>query len=225
MSPALQITLLWFLFAATHVVPASVRLRPALIAKFGLRAYLGLYSLVSLAVFIPLVTVYVRNRHAGALFWDLRSAPGVFEISWIVSGLSFTFIVASLFQPSPLGMGTSGKAQPYGLSRITRHPMFVPLATLGAGHLLLQGYQTDVAFFGGLLVFGYLGCAHQDARKRALESERFGEFLDQTSLVPFAAMLAGRTRLVASELPWYGLAIGAAAAVGAFMLHTPLFLS
>ncbi len=224
MSAAFQITLLWLAFAATHILPASVRWRPRLIARLGPRVYAGLYSVVALVIFVPLTTTYVRHRHDGPILWNLRSIPGVYELSWTISALSFAFIVASLFQPSPLSMGTTGEARAYGLSRITRHPMFVPLATLGIGHLLLQGHLSDVAFFGGLTLFGLLGCAHQDARKKALEPERFRTFFSETSLIPFAAVLSGRTRLEVSELPWYGIAIGFAAAVAMFMIHTPLFL-
>ena len=43
--------------------------------------------------------------------------------------------------------------------------------------------------------------------------------MQATSAVPFAAILAGRQHLVARELPWRGLAIGCAAAVGLRFVH------
>ena len=86
-------------------------------------------------------------------------------------------------------------------------------------HLLVNGWANDVAFFGGFLVFSLLGTAHQDARKRALDDGSLREFFAESSQVPFAAILAGRTRLVLGEISWIGAALGLAAAVGLFFLH------
>jgi len=65
-SIATEILLLWAAFTATHLGLASVRVEPRLRAKLGDGPFLGLYSLVALAIFIPLVWIYLANRHAGA---------------------------------------------------------------------------------------------------------------------------------------------------------------
>jgi uncharacterized membrane protein len=70
-----------------------------------------------------------------------------------------------------------------------------------------------------LLAFSLAGAAHQDARKRATEEGRLGQFFAETSFWPFGAILAGRNRLNLRELPWIALGIGAAAAVGIYALH------
>jgi uncharacterized membrane protein len=85
--------------------------------------------------------------------------------------------------------------------------------------LLLNGFVTDVVFFGGMLAFSLAGAAHQDARKRATEDERLGQFFAESSFWPFAAISAGRNRVILRELPWFALVIGAAAAVGIYALH------
>jgi uncharacterized membrane protein len=74
-------------------------------------------------------------------------------------------------------------------------------------------------FFGGMLAFSLAGAAHQDARKRATEDERLGQFFAESSFWPFAAITAGRNRVIWRELPWFALVIGAAAAVGIYALH------
>ena len=103
--------------------------------------------------------------------------------------------------------------------RITRHPLFIGLVFIGIGHTLLNGFATDVAFFGGLALYSVIGALSQDARKRVLEMERLASFYEQTSVLPFVAILTGRTKLVLSEMPWLGLAIGAAAAWLFHRLH------
>ena len=220
-----EVTLLlwWAAFAGSHMGLSSVRVRPRLVAAMGPGAYAGLYSLVALATFVPLVSVYMSHRHDGAELWNLRHVPGLLGASMWLSGACFAFSVASFFQPSPAGMGASGTARARGLTRITRHPLFVPIAFLGLSHAAINGFATDVIFFGGLFVYGIVGCMHQDARKRATEDDAFRAFLDETSLLPFAAILRGRTRLVWTELPWAGMAVGIAAAIGFYRLHAWMF--
>ena len=72
MSVATQISLLWAAFTATHLGLASVRIEPRLRAKLGDGAFLGLYSVVALAIFIPLMRLYFANRHAGAWLWAIE---------------------------------------------------------------------------------------------------------------------------------------------------------
>ena len=78
-------------------------------------------------------------------------------------------------------------------------------------------------FFGGLAVYSVVGAAHQDSRKRALEGDPLAEYYGETSLVPFAAIAAGRNRLALAEIPWLAAVIGVGAATALFWFHAPLF--
>jgi len=222
----LRISLLWLAFGGSHVAMSSLRMRPWLIDKLGDRGFLGVYSLVSLATFVPLVQIYVSNRHSGALLWNLSFIPGLHTIVLWISGACFTLAVASFFQPSPasLGAGVTGQAvRARGLTRITRHPLFMPFALLAPAHLLINGFATDVAFFAGLGIFSILGCMHQDARKRVTDADTLATFFGETSLFPLVAIVTGKTKLVASELPWIGLGVGLGAAVTFYRLHGTMF--
>lgn len=223
MSTAGWLTLLWFLFTLTHVVPSSARVRPRLVQALGQGPYLGLYSLLALALFVPLMWLYLTHRHGGELLWNLRDQGWARPLSMAISGLGFAGLVASFAQPSALGMAPASP-EVRGLARITRHPMNMGFAAIGAGHLLLNGYLNDVVFFGGLALYGVLGSLAQDARKRVTGGDRLEGYFEQTSALPFVAILAGRNRLVLAELPWVGLVIGVAAAVGFYWLHGPMWL-
>lgn len=224
MSIAVGIAVLWIAFMVTHIWPTSASLRPRLVARLGAGPYLGLYSLLAFATFVPLCWLYFSHRHDGPLLYDLRDLPALRGIVLWVSGVSFAFSVAAFFQPSPVGMGPGANApQARGLARITRHPLFLPIGILALAHLSYSGYLTDVVFFGGLALYSFAGCAHQDARKRALEGEQWSAFFAETSFVPFAALLSGRTRLSLRELPWIGFVIGGLAAWGFYRLHWKMF--
>ena len=219
MSAVFWIAFWWGMFAGTHIVLSSLPVRTRLIARLGEKTFLGLYSLLAFATFVPLVGVYLGNRHVGGLVWNLAALLGIRQLAMLLAVLAIAMIVAGVLQPSPalVGMKQAGGAR--GLTRITRHPLFMGFALWALSHLLLNGFVTDVLFFGGLLGFSLAGAAHQDARKRAIEQERLGQFLAESSFWPFGSVIAGRNRVIWRELPWVALAIGAGAAVGIYALH------
>ncbi len=223
METAGWLALLWISFALTHVVPSSARLRPRLVGALGPGPYLGLYSLVALGLFVPLMWLYLTHRHGGEMLWNLRSESWARPLSIAISGLGFTLLIASFAQPSALGMAPASP-EVRGLARITRHPMNMGFVAIAVGHLLLNGFTNDLVFFGGLGLYGLLGSVAQDRRKRAATADRLAEYFEQTSILPFAAIVTGRNRLALAELPWAGLAIGALAAAGFYWLHGPMWL-
>ncbi len=223
MSAAYWIAFWWVIFAATHTALSSLPVRQRFVAVLGEKVFLGFYSLIAFATLIPLASVYFSNRHAGGLLWVLVSTPGVRPLAMILSVLGIALVVASLFQPSPALAGLKQARGPHGLTRITRHPLFMGIALWAAGHLMVNGALTDALFFGGMLAFSLAGAAHQDARRRVTDRERLGRFFAETSFLPFGAILTGRNRLAWSELPWAALAAGAAVAAAIYALHPWLF--
>lgn len=223
MSAVLWIAALWVAFAGTHMLLSSAALRPQLVGRLGEKAYLGLYTLVALLTFVPLAWVYFTNRHAGGVVWDIAAMGGARPLAILFAASGIALAVAAMFQPSPAVVGGFGGTRARGLTRVTRHPLFTGIALWSAGHLLVNGFAADVVFFGGMLAFSMLGAAHQDARKRAGENGGLEAFFEETSFTPFAAIVSGRNRLVWSELPWAGLAIGIAVAVAILLLHPWMF--
>lgn len=208
----------WCLFAVTHMLLAERRQN--LIHSLGAQLYAVIYSAVAFACFIPLVWVYIENRHAGGLLW--ASSSWLQHIGMGLSLLGISMIPAALLRSSPVGM-IHRPATAQGLVRITRHPLFMAVGLWGLGHCLINSFQTDLLFFGGFAVFAIIGCAHQDSRKRREEGERLAGFMAETSLIPFIAILSGRNRLVLSELPLALLATGLGIALFLYWLHPVVF--
>lgn len=108
------------------------------------------------------------------------------------------------------------KFQVRGLTRLTRHPLILPVVPWGIAHAHLLGGRTeDWLFFGGLALYAVAGCAAQDLRVSRQEGSVgtvFGDnnddalqaFFRETSFVPFGAVLDGRQPLerVLPEIPW-----------------------
>jgi uncharacterized membrane protein len=140
-----------------------------------------------------------------------------------MSMAGLTLFVASLF-PSRSGGRTTGEVRrARGLTRITRHPGFLGLGLWGCAHALVNGHLSDLIFFGGFPVFAIVGGLHQDARKRTTEGERRRDFYGETSFLPFAAIVAGRNRLLLAEIPWQGVTIGLGVAATLYAFHAQLF--
>jgi uncharacterized membrane protein len=215
MTPTAWIVLLWIGFTATHVGLASVRVEPRLRRALGDTGFLGLYSLVSLGLFVPLVWIYFANRHTGTMLWHLPVGPGLRVVLYAAMALATILVVAALVRPSPASL-VPGEAKPTGAYRITRHPFTLGLALIMALHLLPNGSSADVAFFGGFTVFALLGAWHQDLRKLHAGAPAFRAFHDATTFFPFAGK--GSLRGL-RELPPALVVAGVAAALAIRWLH------
>jgi uncharacterized membrane protein len=214
-TPAAQVALLWLAFAGTHLGLASRRVEPRLAARLGHQGYLGLYSAVALALFVPLCWVYFTHRHAGAWLWAVP-ATGALRVA-LYAGLllAFVLIAAALVRPSPAGL-VPADATPGGVYLLTRHPMMTGFSLIGLLHLPPNGSTVDVAFFGGLALFPLVGARHQDQRKLAAGDPRFRAFHAAT---PFFLGTGRDTLRGLRELPPAAVALGLALGLGARWLH------
>ncbi len=224
MTPALTVGLLWLVFGGTHVGLATRAVRGRLVARLGEIGFTALYSVVAVASFVALVGTYAVLRDDGA--------AGVAATEWLravligVVALGVTLAVAGVV-PYPSSsyalFRTTSQTEPRGLERITRHPFFVGTALLGAGHALLATRLAGLVFFTGLVLLSLAGAWHQDRKLLAARGASHETFLARTSMMPFLAILRGRQRFVAGELPLGALGLGVAAAWGLRQVHSGIF--
>jgi uncharacterized membrane protein len=219
-----MVVLMWWLaFAGVHLVASSRALRPVLVRRLGAQGFQGVYSLVVLGLFVGLVRAWWPARHTGPLLWSLAGVPGVHALAVALAFTGIAVVGLSFFQPSPVLPVPGLPKASRGLTRITRHPLFVGIALWGIAHTLVNGFLSDVVFFGGFPVFALVGGLHQDSRKRAEEGDRLRAFYDETSVVPFGAILGGRNRLVLREIPLVGVLVGVVLAAALYTFHDRLF--
>ncbi|RIL00873.1 MAG: hypothetical protein DCC71_18370 [Proteobacteria bacterium] len=222
MSVTVGIAALWLLFAATHMGMSSRSLRPRLVAALGERGFLGVYSLVAIAVFVALVWLYMANRHEGALLYQPAALGAVgLWIFYVLQGVAWTLVVAGNVSPSPAALVPEAMRakQPRGVHRLTRHPLFMGLGIFGALHVVVMGFASDVAFWAGFPLFAIAGCAHQDRRKRVTQPG-YRAWCEATPFLPFT----GRETLQGlRELSPLAIALGVALTAVLRWLHGPLF--
>jgi uncharacterized membrane protein len=219
MSATVTILLLWVLFAASHIGLSSTALRPRLVGRIGEQPFLGLYSVVALAIFVPLVWFYFAHKHVGPWLWAAPRSPAVLWLLYVGMGVGFVLMASSFTQPNPSLVG-AGRGEARGVFLLARHPLFTGMAIWAALHLVVNASTADVAFFGGALVFLFVGTAHQDRRKLATGVPGYREFYEATPYLPFT----GRHTLTGlRELSPIGVGVGIALTVLLRVFHDPLF--
>jgi uncharacterized membrane protein len=225
MDPVASIALWAILFVGSHLVISSTGIRPWLIAKVGEQPYRGIYSLISFGTLIPLIIVFANHKHSGAMLWYLRAMAPVRGLTWLLMVLAFIMLVSGLVTPSPAGMGTESESKltPRGLLKLSRHPLFVGLALFGIAHMLMNGWVGDVIFFGTFPLLGIVGAKVQDTRKLREFGESYRKFMSETSLFPGIALISGRQKWTAADVPWTGILVGIALAIVTVVVHPWLF--
>jgi uncharacterized membrane protein len=184
MDAALGLVALWLAFAATHMGMSSLRWRPALVRTLGERGFAAVYSLVALAIFVPLVRLYFTHKHQGPYLFTLGGAPGMHVVMYAGMALTLALLLGGLVRRSPAAMNP-GAAEARGVLRVTRHPVFMAIGLFGLLHLsVVAVHATELAFFGGFPVFAVVGARHQDARKLATADAALRDFQASTSLLP-----------------------------------------
>jgi uncharacterized membrane protein len=192
-------------FIAIHLGVSGTRMRDVLVARLGLPGYMIAYSLGSLAGMIWLVSAYQAADYVPT--WGMLQWWKPFAIVLMLP--AFVLVVAGLATPNPTAVAQEklvGVA-PRGIVRITRHPFLMGVSLWAFVHVVGNGDWASALLFGSLLVVAAAGPASIDAkRKRALGAAWDG-FARQTSIVPFAAIMSGRTRMAWGELrDWRPLA-------------------
>lgn len=208
MNPTVAIVLLWLAFGTSHVVLSSFWLRAKLVAALGENGFLGFYSLISLATFVPLVGFYFGHKHQGVLLWAPGVGGGGRGLIFAGMAVAFVLLVSGLLAPSPSSLTASAdsmKENPKGVQRLTRHAVFMATGLFGLLHLVPNGYATDVAFFAGFPLFVLLGSVHQDRRKLRPANSEYRAFYAATPLLPFTG---AKTLQGIKELDWRAVALG-----------------
>jgi uncharacterized membrane protein len=138
---------------------------------------------------------------------------------------AFMLFVGSLTVRNPTAVGPREQMgrPPRGMIRVTRHPMLWSFSIWAALHLLNNGDSASVVFFGAFLVTALAGMPSIDAKLARRDPDTWQALSAATSIVPFAAIVAGRNRFVPNEIGWLTAGLGVAAWIVLLLAHPWLF--
>ena len=225
MDPVLRVACAVALFALSHLGLGWPPVRQFLVTRLGRWGFTLLFTLVAWITFGSAVATYAAHAEegpAGLALGGSAAARFVLVPAIVLGSMLMTGAFAG-YGGSPYSFGGEQVREPRGLERVTRHPFFVGTALLGGAHALLATRLVGALLMGSLALFALLGAWFQDRKLLALRGEPFAAYLAASSTLPFAAIAAGRQRLVASELPYGTLLLGVALAWVLRSLHGHLF--
>ncbi len=208
------------LFYGGHVILASAPVRPRLLARLGERGFTLIYSTVALLGLLWLGYGYAHAPRAP--WWD---GTGLAAVPVVLMAPASLLLVGAFSQSNPTAVGQAKglAAEARGILRITRHPFLWAVALWGMGHLLVNGDGPSLLLFGGMLLLAVLGSREIDRKAQRRDPAAWTAFAARTSSLPFAAIAAGRNRLVWAEIGWWRLALAAALYALVLALHPHLF--
>lgn len=210
------------LFLGTHFGLSSTSLRGKLVARLGERGYLGIYSLLALVTLVYLIWLYGELPRYD-YFW--LPSPDLYLVPKIIMPVALILAVGGFMVPNPTNVGAEKLlTEPAegdlarGVTRITRHPFQWGVVLWSLSHLIANGDSISVVFFATFLLLSGIGTVLIDRKKATQLGGDWVAYRDQTSNLPFAAIIAGRNRLVLGEL-WLPIIVGLALHVALFWGH------
>lgn len=166
-------------FVGTHFL-MSHTMRARLVYVFKASGFLLVYSLVSIVTFAWMVIEFQRAPKDAAL-WPAGN------IVWAVATAlmllaSILFVGSFVRNPSLPGMPDAMAAQkPFGVFKVTRHPMMWGFALWGVAHILVAARPDNFIFSGAIVFLALVGAKAQEIKKKKLVGVEWDAWLRQTS--------------------------------------------
>lgn len=187
-------------FAVAHSGLAA--LRPWGEQIMGARFYRVGFALVSLPLAVILIVYFFNHRYDGIILWQVQTQPGIFELVWFLSAISFLFLYPATFNLLEIAAIEKPQVHLYetGIIRITRHPQMVGQVIWCIAHTLWIGSSFTLVTSLGLIAHHLFGVWHGDRRLQSRYGETFTQAKARTSVIPFLAIIQGRQTFKWQEL-------------------------
>src|ERR1700748_3103079 len=126
--------------------------RSGFIARRGLNAWKGVYSLISIAGFVLICIGFGQARQQAVVLW---SPPRwTHDVAALLTLLAFVLVTAAYVPGN-------------GIKARVKDPMILGVKCWAAGHLLANGTLADVVLFGSFLAWAVLDFRAARRRRRA----------------------------------------------------------
>ncbi len=187
------------LFALIHSGGAALRSRAE--AVIGARAWRLIFALASIPSAIVLIGYFLAHRYDGLRLWNLQGVPGMIPIIWVLTAISFLFLYPATYNllEIPAVLKPEMRLYAKGIIRITRHPQAIGQILWCFTHQLWIGSSFTLITCFGLIAHHLFAIWHGDRRLKAKFGQDFEELRNNTSVIPFLAVLDGRQNLQIQE--------------------------
>ena len=210
-------------FAGGHFLLSWAPVRAAIVARIGERVFAALYSVLMALALIWVIAAYrVAPPH---VIYDLGGWVNLVPI--VIMPFALVLAVTGLIGGNPTAvMGDrllGADAAVSGVQTVTRHPFLSGAALWALAHLLANGDLASIILFGGFAILSIGGMVAIDRKRARKLGEQWAAFAAHTSRTPFAAALAGKTRVDWTGIGWLRPAIGLVLYAVLYFMHDRLF--
>jgi uncharacterized membrane protein len=207
-------------FVGTHLA-LSHPLRTRLVQNLGDQWFMLLYSAISFVTLGWMILSYRATENSYFLWlapdWAKPVAAAVMLLACIL--LAGSFFRNPAF-PHPGAKPKIPRAAS-GIFALTRHPMNMAFILWALVHIALWGALPNLIVAGGILVLALAGSIGQDHKKLNVIGEPWRAWMQQTSFLPFGALLTGRAKWSALGKAWPALLLGLLLWLVVTWLHAP----
>ena len=182
-------------FLLAHAVPPLPAVRGRLVALLGRRAYLILYSALSLVLLAWLVSA--ASRAPRIALW--YAEPWQAAIPLIAMPVVLWLLIAGLAEASSLSVSIrspNAAAKSGPVASVTRHPVLWGFLIWSVAHIPPTGHVVALILFGGMGLLSLSGMFALDRRaQKRLGEERWKALAAEAPLIPFAGLMRNAGRL------------------------------
>ncbi len=213
-------------FLSIHLMVGGTGVKEWIVARIGGLAYYILFALISLACFLWLCAAFFMalGDHMNVVVWG---APLFLKvIALVVNFIAFLLVVLGVTTPSPtnlLALHRMPERPVYGIIRISRHPVLAGIGLWALIHLICNGNLASWLFFGSLVALCAIGANNIDRKREAALGNAYVSIRKRTSIIPFVAIIEGRTAFAAEELGIARVFLAASMFSVFLVLHEMLF--
>jgi len=213
-------------FLCIHLMISGTTLKEQIIAKTGGVAYYVLFSLLSVIglFWVSIAFAMALGDPMNVVLW--KSGPFLRVIGVVGNFFAVVLVVVGIVTPSPTNLMALRQLPDktvYGIIRVTRHPILAGIGIWAATHMITNGSLAAWIFFGSMLALCALGANNIDRKRMALMGDAYASIKRRTSIIPFVAVIEGRTAFAPEELGAARMLLGVSMFCAITALHELIF--
>jgi uncharacterized membrane protein len=213
-------------FLCIHMMISGTILKQQLVTGLGPRTYGLLFSLLSIFGLMWMIHAYdlALEDPQNTFFW--RAPFWLKIVGFITNFIAINLIVIGYLSPSPTKLYALKRTvyNPVsGIIRVTRHPVLAGIAIFSLTHGISNGNMASFVMFGSILALCILGANSIDMKRVELMGDKYRMIMKRTSIVPFLAIMQGRTPFEPHEVGVMRLMFAVSTFTVIVVLHEILF--
>jgi uncharacterized membrane protein len=179
-----------FAFVSSHLALPVPAVRRQLTAVLGENGYLVFYSVLSLVLFAWVVAAYAAAPETP--LWTAPTALRHLALSVMLPAVLLAVCGYTQRNPTAVVLDRFAGEQPYGITRVSRHPVMWGVGLWAIAHIIANDDATSLILFLAIGFLAFAGAALIDRRRAETGGEAWRRLKDRTSNLPFAALAQGR---------------------------------